>query len=121
MTDWQYFSDEELACRCGECDGEMKPSFMVRLIEMREFLGFPFPITSAYRCEAHNKAVGGAKDSYHTQGRAVDIAVSHDQAWQVIVAAKKFGFRGIGVSQKGTKRFIHLDNRQQGQMTLFSY
>ena len=121
MSEWQYFTDDELACKCGDCDGEMKPSFMVRLVKLRAFLDFPFPISSAYRCPDHNAKVGGSKGSYHMKGRAVDIAVTHDQAWQIVAAAKKFGFQGVGISQKGEGRFIHLDNRQQSKMTLFSY
>ena len=66
MSEWKYFTDDELACKCGECDGEMKPSFMFRLEELREFLGFPFPISSAYRCLDHNTKVGGSKNSYIT-------------------------------------------------------
>ena len=123
MSEWKYFTDDELACKCGDCDGEMKPSFMVRLVKLRAFLDFPFPISSAYRCSEYNASAGvnGAKNSFHLQGRAVDIAVNHDQAWQIVAAAKKFGFYGVGVNQKGGARFIHLDNRQQSQMTLFSY
>lgn len=40
-------------------------------------------ITSAFRSPAHNKAVGGVPNSYHLQGRAIDIArkpgVTHRQ------------------------------------------
>ena len=40
-------------------------------------------ITSAWRSPAHNKAVGGVPNSYHLQGRAIDIArrpgVTHRQ------------------------------------------
>ena len=121
ISDWEYFTDDELTCPCGECDGEMKPSFMVRLVSLREHLGFPFPITSSYRCPFHNEAVGGVLNSYHTKGRAVDIAINHDQAWQVIAAAKKFGFRGIGIKQKRDGYFVHLDNRPQDTVTLFTY
>lgn len=119
---WKYFTDDELYCPC--CDeNKMKPSFMARLVEMRKGLDFPFPVTSGYRCKAHNAAVGGVKNSYHTQGRAVDIAVSHDQAYTIVANAKKYGFYGVGVSQKGDKRFIHLDDRYSDgrTVTLFSY
>jgi len=121
MSNYKYFTENELACKCNECDGEMKPSFMVRLEELREHLGFAFPISSAYRCPTYNTKIGGASSSYHMQGRAVDIALNHDQAWQLIAAAPKFGFRGIGINQKGNGRFVHLDDRTQDKVTLFGY
>lgn len=123
MSEWEYFTDKELFCPCGECDGEMKPSFMVRLVEMRKALNFPFPVSSAFRCKQHNADVGGVKNSYHLLGRAVDISVTHDHAYTIIANAKKYGFYGVGVSQKGYKRFIHLDDRYSDgrKVSLFSY
>ncbi|MBR4708763.1 MAG: hypothetical protein IKP30_01460 [Bacteroidaceae bacterium] len=35
--------------------------------------GVPIKINSGFRCQALNKAVGGAANSYHTKGRAADI------------------------------------------------
>jgi len=35
----------------------------------------PITINSAYRCPAHNKAVGGAKSSQHLLGKASDIVI----------------------------------------------
>ena len=122
--EYKYFTEAELSCHCKnlECDGgEMKPSFMERLIKLREELGFAFPISSAYRCYAHNKSIGGAKDSLHLKGQAVDIRVSRDQAYQIVERARRFGFRGIGVSQKGNSRFVHLDNRDQRDVSFWSY
>ena len=40
---------------------------------LRAHFGAPIKINSAFRCQALNKAVKGATNSYHTQGRAVDI------------------------------------------------
>ncbi len=40
---------------------------------LRAHFGVPIKINSAFRCQALNKAVGGAQNSYHTKGRAVDI------------------------------------------------
>ena len=38
--------------------------------------GATIHVTSGYRCEALNKAVGGVANSLHMQGRAVDFVVS---------------------------------------------
>lgn len=83
---------------------------MGRLIALRRYLSFSFVITSGFRCEDYNKKIGGAEKSAHTSGRAVDIAVLGHEAWLIATQAPKFGFTGIGVSQKGASRFIHLDD-----------
>lgn len=40
--------------------------------------GFPIVVTSGYRCERLNKAVGGAKYSQHISGQAADIRTVSD-------------------------------------------
>ena len=40
---------------------------------LRDHFHQPIHINSGFRCQALNKAVGGAANSYHTKGRAVDI------------------------------------------------
>ena len=40
---------------------------------LRQHFGKPIRINSGFRCKALNDAVGGAKNSYHTKGRAADI------------------------------------------------
>ena len=40
---------------------------------LRAHFGKPIRINSGFRCKALNDAVGGAKNSYHTKGRAADI------------------------------------------------
>lgn len=52
--------------------------------------GTTIRVTSGYRCERLNKALGGVKNSLHMQGRAVDFVVSdpnikhklHDALWE---------------------------------------
>lgn len=44
-----------------------------RLNLVREDLGYPIYVNSAYRTKDVNKAVGGVYNSYHLQGRAADI------------------------------------------------
>lgn len=111
MTRWRHFTAEELGCRCG-CGATwemMHPGFMTMIARMRHDLGFPLPVTSAYRCPAHDAQIGGRGP--HTTGRAIDIAVYGDRAHALLGASLAAGFTGIGISQHGplAKRFIHLD------------
>ena len=112
---YKYFSNEELKCRCGRCGSvgnEMDSQTMSMLIMLREKLNFPFNITSAYRCPSHNSKVSKTgKKGRHTTGKAIDINVYDEQAIILLAAAKKIGFTGFGVNQKGSRgsRFIHLD------------
>jgi len=101
MSDWPFFS---------EVDERMDPDFMARLTELRIEANFPFPVTSSYRDSEHNRRVGGSPNSAHLLGRAVDIRVSGERAFKLLNLAPRFGFTGIGVKQKGSKRFIHLDD-----------
>ena len=73
------FTIEEFQCRCG-CK---MPSDLLANIEslveelqvIRQVVESPITINSGYRCYSHNKAVGGAKNSQHLLGKAVDIVI----------------------------------------------
>jgi len=110
---YRYFPDHELQCHCGCGKHKMHPDFMTDLVNLREYLNFPLPLTSAWRCESHNKDIGGYKGSRHLKGQAVDIQVHGEKALQLLDALKTFGFNGVGVSAKGDfgDRFIHIDQR----------
>ncbi len=66
-------------------------------------------INSSYRTTAHNKAVGGQPNSYHTKGMAADIVVSGVSAKRVAQYAEAIGVKGIGWYE--TQRFTHIDTR----------
>ena len=66
-----HFTNEELACpHCGEIS--FSADTLEKLNAARRIAGIPFVITSGYRCEIHNKAVGGKETSAHIAGLAVD-------------------------------------------------
>lgn len=128
MHDWSFFKAKELACKCGNCNGgNMNTFFMKRLITVRENLGFPLIVSSAYRCPGHNAEVSDTgSEGPHTTGRAVDIQIYGYKALQLIQAAYRYGILGpnhggLGINQHGApqKRFIHLDdlNMQDGFKT----
>lgn len=104
-----YFTESELKCKC--CgDNKFNDRTLDKLIQLRAALDFPFIISSGYRCPEYNRQIGATQT--HATGRAVDIQVSHGKAQELVSNARKYGFTGIGVNQKGAvkSRFIHLDD-----------
>jgi len=115
MSQYPYFTTEELSCHGDNCcngQASMEPEFMKKMVALRKELGFPFIVTSAYRCPLHNSRVSKTGESGpHTTGRAMDVALSHEQAYQLLELAILSGqFKGFGINQKGGHRFIHLDD-----------
>ena len=47
----------------------------LQLQAIRDEVNKPVSITSGYRSYAHNKKVGGAKESFHVKGMAADIKI----------------------------------------------
>lgn len=123
---WTNFTRSEFACKCGKCENKIQDSFIDKLQELRNALDFPLVITSGYRCPAHNARVSSTGlTGPHTTGRAADIAVAREQAFFLVSIAYNAGFTGIGVSQKGNSRYIHLDDlpatTSQPRPTIWSY
>lgn len=121
-----YFSDKELACRCGKCDSSNKMDmvFMSKLNMLRLWYGKPIILSSAYRCPEYNKQVSTTGlNGPHTTGKAVDILVSGEDAYKIVELAFDFGFTGIGIKQLGdnNKRFIHLDTVPYPRPRIWSY
>lgn len=104
----KYFHPDEF--RCQHCGSEgIKSSFTEKLDTIREECGFPFLISSGYRCPEHPIEAKKEKPGAHSTGHAADIAVTGEQAIRVLEVAIKHGIKRIGVNQKGSGRFIHLD------------
>lgn len=97
---------------CSHClQHGVEDSFLDRLDQLREAVGFPLIVTSGYRCPEYNQKVSTTgPDGPHTTGRAVDLQVAYYHAFRVVEEAMKLGFTGIGVKQRGASRFIHLDD-----------
>jgi len=120
-----YFTQDEMRCQCGCNQDGMNADFMERLTSLRADWGKPMTVTSAYRCPQHPIEAKKAKPGAHASGRAVDIAVQGEDAYNFLCAALGHGFSGIGVQQKGGGRFIHLDDLTQDEgwprPTVWSY
>lgn len=123
----EFFSRSEWACQhCGRC--EVDETFVMRIDELRRKYGMPLRITSGYRCPEHNAAVSSTgHDGPHTTGRAVDLAVSRGDAYQVLkIAMAMGGFSGFGFAQRGSGRFLHIDDLRNDETvgprpTIWSY
>lgn len=118
MNKSQYFTEKELACRCGCGKGmqDMEQSFLNRLDMLRTSFGGPLVITSGYRCKKYNEKIKGSKNSQHTFGRAVDVAVAEsDKRWKLVANAL-----ALGLSCGLDGAFCHVDSRE-GPKLLWLY
>lgn len=117
------FSDSEFLCKCGKCGRGiewMRAETLSKLYRARDAAGIPFKITSAYRCEAHNAAVGGKPNSAHLRGRAVDIDyTTMQEGYTILKALLDAGFPRVGINY--AKTFIHVDDDPTLPPGLFSY
>lgn len=103
------FKVKEFACKDGS-DKVLVDSDLVDLLQkIRNHFNKSVKITSGYRTAAHNKKVGGTKNSYHLVGMASDIQVSGVHPILVAMYAEKLNAGGIGVYSN----FVHVDTRQK--------
>lgn len=115
----KYFSEAEFRCKCGCGETKMDQAFIDRLNALREAYGAPLGVSSGYRCPKHPIEAKKAATGMHTTGKAADFAVQGENAVKLLNIALQMGFKGIGVQQKGSGRFIHLDDRESS--TIWSY
>lgn len=83
-----------------------------KLQDLRDYLGKPVTITSGYRTERYNKQCGGADNSYHLKGQAVDIYCTGVKPIVIALWAEFNGLGGIGVYLDRSQEFVHIDTRQ---------
>jgi zinc D-Ala-D-Ala carboxypeptidase len=108
MSEWRWpnFSPQEMASKR---EGELMidEAAMDKLQKLRNILGKPLLITSAYRSEAHNRAVGGAARSQHRLAKAFDVRMDNQDPWHFEEVARSVGFTGFGHYPKSG--FMHID------------
>lgn len=103
---WPSFSPREIASK-GEGELVVDTQALDKLQALRDRLGKPIILTSAYRSPEHNKRVGGAKNSYHLQGVAFDVRMENHDPHEFEAAARAEGFTGFGYYTKSG--FMHID------------
>jgi uncharacterized protein YcbK (DUF882 family) len=100
------FHLSEWECKCGKCDTTLVDlAHVAKLQKLRQDLGSPIKITSAYRCPDHNSNIGGASNSRHMKGDATDIQVRGMDPSEVQDACEHFD----GLGRYNT--FTHIDSR----------
>ncbi len=106
------FSRKEFVCKCGCGFNAVDVDLLAGLQALRDLAGRPISITSACRCESHNKRVGGASKSQHKYAKAADIVIQGLTPGEMATLAEK-----VDVFQKGAiitynkDGFIHVDVR----------
>lgn len=104
------FYSKEFDCRCPypECQWTLVDDYLIlRLQKERDILKQPIIINSGYRCQRHNREVGGKPGSYHLIGKAADIHVKGLKVKELLDIFE--GFDGLG-SYVG-RHMVHCDVR----------
>lgn len=104
-----HFKVREFRCKDGTDLVLVADKLVEVLQEIRNHFGKPVLISSAYRTQSHNTAVGGSQKSQHMAGTAADIHISGISPLEVARYAEKLlpDTGGIGLYQT----FTHLDVR----------
>jgi uncharacterized protein YcbK (DUF882 family) len=113
-----HLSWKELACKDGTpFPVEWKRTRAIQLAGVFEYIRErcgkkPITVLSAYRTVARNAAIGGAKNSYHLHGLAMDLkppaGMTVDEFYNIIKKdARPLGIGGLGKY----KTFVHIDMR----------
>lgn len=91
---------------------------MAELLELiRPSVG-PIVIRSGFRCKKQNRKVGGADNSYHLLGLAVDIDVSSDSGrYALIRSLIDNGWRRLGIG----KNYVHADRGPTRRPAIWTY
>lgn len=111
------FSLHEFMCKDGtQVPKELMPNVQ-RLAQnlqvLRDFLGEPLHILSAYRTPEHNRKVGGRPNSLHLRALAADLTCSSKSPRQLhtiierLISERKMAQGGLGLY----KGFVHYDCR----------
>lgn len=79
----KHFKVKEFACKDGTDFLRIDTDLIPILERFREYVESPVIINSGYRTRKHNIEVGGAPNSYHLYGQAVDIAFSKNYKYLI--------------------------------------
>jgi uncharacterized protein YcbK (DUF882 family) len=85
-----------------------EPRQLVEAVKkVAQHFGRPAVVVSGYRSRAHNRRVGGAKNSYHMRCMAMDFFVQSISPWALVTYARRNWNGGVGIYRG--RSFIHMD------------
>jgi len=88
------FNLREFQCKCCQCV-KIHSELVRKLQRLRKSIKSSIIVTSGYRCERHNREVGGAVDSKHLYGLAADIMCNDISKNELFIECMKIGFSKI--------------------------
>ncbi len=115
----KHFASIELACHhCGR--NECTQALVDALEQFRAAAGLSVHVNDAYRCEFHNKAVGGVDKSQHELGTAADISVVGLSGADLEKIARQCPLiKGIGRDDRND--YLHIDVRDSDRVVQWCY
>ena len=105
---WKNFTPRELACK-GTGQVRLQRAAVDALQAVRNKIGKPLRIASAYRSAEHNTRVKGSPTSRHMVGDAFDVVMDGHDPVEFEKAAREAGFRGFGYYPESSPPFMHID------------
>ncbi len=114
-----YIKPMESMCSCG-CGFDITEPTRTHFNQIRAKFGKPLVVTGPARCKSHNAKVGGAPNSRHIKGDALDISIAgmtFTDTVRLVGLAIEEGAKGIGIA----KSFIHIDFRPSGSVVYWDY
>lgn len=87
----------EFECKDGSNLVMVHPKLLELAQKLRERVGKPIVINSAYRTPEHNRKIAGSPNSQHLLGKAIDVrAVPGLTIDQLAAMGRAVGFTGVG-------------------------
>jgi len=102
------FSLDEFVCPDGCGANHIHEGIIHRLQVIRDIVKTPIIITSGVRCCKHNDELGGAINSYHLPGWAVDWTMEDPKTLEWTAKTLLHNWSG-GFHWSPEKKFIHCD------------